>query len=155
MCSKAAWRGVLYPGFPCGSAGKESICNVGDLGSIPGLGRFLGEGNGYPLQYSGPENSMDCTVHGVAKSWTWLSDFHFQSGYSFWMFTLTYLRLSLRISQECPRTFSLFTLVICPSGKHGLMLKTLLGDCPSWSLSQEPGPGPLRLCYHMVPVFPG
>ena len=52
-------------GFPCGSVGKESICNVGDLGSIPGLGRFPGEGKGYPFQYSGLENSMDCIVHGV------------------------------------------------------------------------------------------
>ena len=46
-------------GFPCGSAGKESTCNVGDLDSIPGLGRSPGEGKGYPLQYSGPEDSMD------------------------------------------------------------------------------------------------
>ena len=60
-----------------GSAGKESACNAGDLGSIPGLGRSPGEGKGYPLQYSGLENSMDCIVHGVTKSWTWLSDFHF------------------------------------------------------------------------------
>ena len=57
-------------GFPGGSAGKESACSVGDLGSIPGLGRSPGEGNGYPLQYSGLQNSMDCIVHGVAKSWT-------------------------------------------------------------------------------------
>ena len=56
--------------FPGGSAGKESACNVGDLGLIPGLGRYPGEGNGYPLQYSGVENSMDCIVHGVAKNWT-------------------------------------------------------------------------------------
>ena len=63
--------------FPCGSAGKESSCNAGDLGSIPGLGRFPGEGKGYPLQYSGLENSMDDIVHGVAKSQTQLSDFHF------------------------------------------------------------------------------
>ena len=49
-------------GFPCGSAGKESACNVGDLGSIPGVGRSLGEGKGYTLQYSGLENSMDYTV---------------------------------------------------------------------------------------------
>ena len=62
--------------FPCGSAGKESACNAGDLGLIPGLGRFPGEGNGCPLQYSGLENSMDCTVHGVEKSRTQLSDFH-------------------------------------------------------------------------------
>ena len=66
-------------GFPGGSAGKEWSCNVGDLGSIPGLGRSPGEGKGYPLQYSGLENSMDCTVHGVAKSRTQLSDFHFQN----------------------------------------------------------------------------
>jgi len=57
-------------GFPGGSAGKESACNAGDLGLIPGLGRSLGEGSSYPLQYSGLENSMDCIVHGVAKSWT-------------------------------------------------------------------------------------
>ena len=51
----------------CGSAGKESACNVGDLGSIPGLGRSPGEGKGYTLQYSGLENSMDCIVDGVAE----------------------------------------------------------------------------------------
>ena len=66
-----------YLGFPCGSAGKESTCNVGDLGSIPGLGRAPGEGNSYPLQYSGLENFMDCIVHGVTKSQTEVSDFHF------------------------------------------------------------------------------
>ena len=65
--------------FPCAAAGRESACNVGDLGSIPGLGRSPGEGKGYPLQYSGLENSMDCIVHGVAKSRTRLSDFHFTS----------------------------------------------------------------------------
>ena len=48
----------------------ESACNAGDLGSIPGLGKSLGEGKGYPLQHSGLENSMDCIVHGVAKSQT-------------------------------------------------------------------------------------
>ena len=52
-------------GFPCGSAGKESACNVGDLSLIPGLGRSPGEGKGYPLQCSGLENSIDCVVHGV------------------------------------------------------------------------------------------
>ena len=56
--------------FPCGSAGKESACNVGDLSSIPELGRSPGEGKGYPLQYSGLENSTDCTVHGIAKGLT-------------------------------------------------------------------------------------
>ena len=59
-----------------GSAGKQSACNAEDLGSIPGLGRSPGEGKSYPLQYSGLENSMDYMVHGVAKSWMWLNDFH-------------------------------------------------------------------------------
>ena len=67
----------VFLGFPCSSAGKESACNEGDLGSIPGLGRSPGEGKGYPLQYSGLENSMDCIIPGVSKSRTWLSDFHF------------------------------------------------------------------------------
>ena len=70
----------IIKGFPGGSEGKESACNVGDLGSIPGLGRSPGEGNGNPLQYSCLENPMDrgawwATVHGVAKSRIWLSDF--------------------------------------------------------------------------------
>ena len=64
-------------GFPCGSAGKESTCNLGDMGSIPRLGRYPGEGKGYPLQYSGLENSTYCIVHGVAKSRTRLIAFHF------------------------------------------------------------------------------
>ena len=59
---------TLLEGFPGGSASKESVCNAGDLGSIPGLGRLPGEGNSYPLQYSGLENSMDCIVHGVADT---------------------------------------------------------------------------------------
>ena len=68
-------------GFPGGSDGKESACNVEDLCSIPGLGSSPGEGHGNPLQYSCLENSMDrgawrATVHGVPKSWTRLSDFH-------------------------------------------------------------------------------
>ena len=63
--------------FPGDSADKESACNAGDLGSIPGLGRYPEEGKGYPLQYSGLENSMDSIVHRVAKSPTRLSGFHF------------------------------------------------------------------------------
>ena len=69
----------VFLGFLGGSAGKESACNVEDLGLISGLVRSPGEGNGYPLQYSGLENSMDYIVHGVTKSWTRLSDFHFTS----------------------------------------------------------------------------
>ena len=58
------------------SVGKEFTCNVGDLGSIPGLGRSPREGKGYPLQSSGLDNSMDCIIPGVAKSQTRLNDFH-------------------------------------------------------------------------------
>ena len=66
----------VFLDFPCGSAGKKSTYNARDLGSIPGLGRSPGEGKGYPLQYSGLENSRDCIVHGVAKSRTLLGNFH-------------------------------------------------------------------------------
>ena len=80
ICFRMDWldhlavQGILFTSsnffqsFPGGSAGKESTCNVGDLGSVPGLGRSPGEENGYPLQYSGPENYTDCIVHGVTKS---------------------------------------------------------------------------------------
>ena len=67
---RSNWRRDRLPtpvflGFPCGSAGKESACNAGDL---VGLGRSPGEGKGYLLQYSGLENSMECIVYGVAES---------------------------------------------------------------------------------------
>ena len=73
---------IYYLGFPGGSEVKASASNEGDPGSIPGSGRSPGEGNGNPLQYSFLENPMDggawqVTVHGVAKSWTILSDFTF------------------------------------------------------------------------------
>ena len=78
LAAAAAAAGALL-GFPGGSDSKESTCNVGDLTWIPGLGRSLGGGHGNPLQYSCLENPMDrgawrTTVHGVARSWTWLSD---------------------------------------------------------------------------------
>ena len=68
----ALWK---FKGFPDGSDGKETTCNAGDTGLIPGLGRSPREGNGNPLQYSHLENSMDrgdwqATVHGVANGWT-------------------------------------------------------------------------------------
>ena len=72
----------IYLGFPGDSDSKESVCNVGDLGLIPGLGKFPGERKSYPLQYSGLENSMDCIGHGVANSQTQLSDFHFHFSWS-------------------------------------------------------------------------
>ena len=72
--------GLCFSGFPGGSDGKASACNAGDLGSIPGLGRSPGEGNGNPLWYSCLENPKDegawkATVYGVAKIQTQLRDF--------------------------------------------------------------------------------
>ena len=74
------------PTFPGSSNGKESACNVGDLGSIPGLGRLLGEGKGYPLQYSGLEKSIGCVVHGTTKSQTGLSDFSPTIAFTWWYY---------------------------------------------------------------------
>ena len=92
--------------FPCGSAGKESACNVGELGWIPGLGRSPGEGKGYPVQYSGLENSMNCIVHGVAKSRKWLSDFHFH--YEFYGTNFILLSQNLAChSETCATLMSL------------------------------------------------
>ena len=77
---RSAGDGIGYPlqylGFPCGSAGKESTCNAGDMGSIPGLKRSPGEGKGYPLQYSGLENYINYLVHEVPRSWIKQCDFH-------------------------------------------------------------------------------
>ena len=99
---KIGWRRdrLLIPvflGFPCCSSGKESACNAGDLDSIRGLGRSPGKGKGYPFQYSGLENSINCKVHGVTKSWTRLSHFHF--GFHGWLREYTQNRLSRLKSQ--------------------------------------------------------
>ena len=86
---------ILYMvmGFPGDSEVKASACNVGDQGSIPGLGRSPGEGKGHPLQYSGLENSMACTACGLAKSQTPLSGFYFHFCFNYWfcIFTLPLL----------------------------------------------------------------
>ena len=105
------WLSMCHCNVCGGSAGKESSWNAGDLGSIPGLGRSPGEGNGYPLQYFGLENSVDCIVHGVAKSWTRLRNFH--SGNIFftlcaWFLAITvidinkFLLFSIRLAVYSP-----------------------------------------------------
>ena len=76
LAAAAAAVSYHWEGFPCGSAGKESACNGGDLGSIPGLGRSPGKGKGYSLQYCSLENSMGSIVHGITKSRTLPSDFY-------------------------------------------------------------------------------
>ena len=81
---RSAGEGIRQPtpvflGFPCGSAGKESACNVRYLVFNSWVGKIPWRREKYPLQYSGLENSMNCIVHGVTRSWTQLSDFHFTS----------------------------------------------------------------------------
>ena len=87
-----------YWSFPCGSAGKESAYNVGDLGLIPGLERSPGEGKGYPFQYSGLENSMDHTVHGVTKRRTRRNSFHFPQLMPSSLITVLNVRMSGRVA---------------------------------------------------------
>ena len=103
-------------GFPGSSAGKDSACKTGDLGSILGLGRSPGEGKGYPLQYPRLENSVDCIVHGVSKSRKWLSDFHLTT----WLDLINSMYVSIPMSQFIAfPPFSLgihiFDLYICVS----------------------------------------
>ena len=85
----------IHLDFLCGSAGKESACNVGDLGSIPGLGRSPGEGKGFPLQYSGLQNSKDCIVHGFQRVGPWLSKFH-SIHFAYFKRHNTFLHLSVK-----------------------------------------------------------
>ena len=118
--------------FPCGSASKESACNVGDQGSILVLGRSPGEGNGYPVQYSGLKNSVDYIVHGITKSWTWLSDFDFQgkilkkSHALFFNLFFFFLKLwNLKLGHYC----SMFFPLLYPSfhiGSHCLNQSSVL-----------------------------
>ena len=104
---------------PGSSVSKESACNAGDLGSIPGLGRFLSEGKGYPLQCSGLENSMDCTGHGVTKSQTRLRDFHFTS-YRNRTQNTTYTHLYMSESLTVPGN-SVSKESACNAGDQGLV----------------------------------
>ena len=153
---------LFSSGFPASSAGKESTCNAGDPGSIPGsersrgegigyrlqypwaslvaqlaknlramwetrLGRPPGEGKGYPPQCSGLEHSMDCIVHGVAKSRTRLNDFHLTSLFSLSLF-FSSLFIPLFLSPPCltcPALLSLY-LFLSSRGLHERMYNTWL-----------------------------
>ena len=87
--------------FPDSSVGKESACNAGDPGLIPGLGRSPGEGKGYPVQYSGLENSRDCIVHGVAEfGTTERLSLSFSCNTVFWK--IHFLKKCLLIPIVCP-----------------------------------------------------
>ena len=113
---KIRWRRDRLPtpvflGFLCVSAGKESACKLGNLGLIPGLERSPEEGKGYPLQYSGLENSMDYTVHEVTKSRTWLNDFYF-TRYIYLMFSSKWFMYFFNVSFD-------FTLIYFSSHSQG------------------------------------
>ena len=149
-------------GFPGGSAGKESARNGRDLGSIPGLGRSPGEGNSYPLQYSGVENSMDCIVHGVTKSHTWLSDFHIGGHMSpaFWtslpppiLSHLSSLSQSTNLSSPHltanPHWFSILYMIMCMFQCYSLSSSYPLSPTVSTSLflmSAPPRQKTLKIC---------
>ena len=127
-------------GSPCGSAGKESACNAGDLGLIPELGRSPGEEKGYPLQYSDLENSMDSTVHEVTESQTRLSNFHFHfSNISPDRTQTQVLRLQAwsyfekRLARWCTRIFLVF-LYITIRVKIEIFQCPLTGESESFSL---------------------
>ena len=93
--------------FPYSSVGTESACNAGDPGSVPGSGRSPGEGKGYPLQYSGLEDSMD----GIPKTWTWQSDFPFSWSICFSLLSLL-LCVCLLLFYKC--TWYIFYATLFP-----------------------------------------
>ena len=90
---------LVFLGFPGGSVGKESAYNSGGLGLIPELGWCPGEGNSYPLHYSALENSMDCIVHRVTKSQTWVIDFNFHLSVS-WEICMQVKKQQLELDME-------------------------------------------------------
>ena len=108
-------------GFPDSSVGKECTCNAEDSSLIPRSGRSAGEGLGYPLQYSGLENSMDCIVHGVTKSQTRLSDFHF---YAFFTKNSNHAFLLLILVEKSSTCIS--------HGAHCMFLLVVLGATSRW-----------------------
>ena len=118
--SQVCRHSLLFVGFPCGSAGKESACSVGDLGSIPGLGRSSGKGKGYPLQYSGQcsglENSMDCRVSRVGHdraTFTFLFLLHVCCTAIKWDLLISTLKHAI-VLDSCYNSFSyLLQIYIC------------------------------------------
>ena len=111
----------------------------GDLGSIPGLGRSPGEGKGYPLQYSGLENFMDYTVHGVTKSWTQLSDFHSLTHSHAALITAIKLLFIIMNSIITVRSFSSPVSCFCPSSTHWINyhIRRVWGTQPEHPLARE------------------
>ena len=125
------WNCLEY-GLPDSLVGKESACNAGNPSLIPGLGRSPGGGHDNPLKYFGLENSMDCIVHGVVKSWTWLSNFHKHTHIHIEC-TLVYLTYYFQYNNlgiECFNINCLFLkfMIRIVFYKHIMMFKNLLFD---------------------------
>ena len=112
----------IFLGFPCGSAGKESACNPGDLSSVPGLGRSPGERKGYPLQYSGLENSMDYTVTKSVR--------HNGATFTFTVYIKPYVYLFSQKLFPCKigelATFFLILALYNPAGMYYIWFNTSL-----------------------------
>ena len=104
----------VFLDFPYGSIGKESTCNAGNLGWIPGLGRSPGEGKGYPLQHSGLENSMDYVAHGVAKRRTQLNNLHFHFHFFCELFRETLLSPTTDPSHLQIPMVEMYSYPVCP-----------------------------------------
>ena len=140
-------------GFPCGSAGKESTCNAGDLGLVPQLGRSLAEGKSHPLQYSGLEDPMECIDHGVAKSWTWQSSFHFH--YGLFKFNFMYLFYFGRAGSSllcvgflsCSERGPLSSCGVWASPRGGFSC------CGAWALAHSHWLGMLRILFQLKQRF--
>ena len=130
-CRRKVWTLLLISALnPGGSDGKASAYNVGDLGSIPGSGRSPGEGNGNPLQYSSLENPINrgawqATVHGVAKSRTWLSDFIFT--FTKWLRDILFLPFLIHSVPFCSLLCVLRNLIVTILF-NGFMLGLTVGE---------------------------
>ena len=144
-----------FPGFSGGSDGKESVCNAGEPGSIPGWGRCPGGGNGNPLQFSCLENSMDrgtwwAIDHGVTKSWTWLSNQRFLREHIFQgrrgeRMKLTEYQWKGRVISFYPSSIFEFLFTFCHKG--GVI-------CISEVIDISPGNLDSSLCFFQPSVSP-
>ena len=122
---------IVHLGFPGDSDGKESACNVEDLGSILGLGLCHGEGNAYPFQYSGLEKSMNCKVHGIAKSQKPLSNFCFHSD-------IAAFHHSYSLSSVCLHIY--YSEFLFPQPKvcvvKAMVFPVIMYGCESWTVKK-------------------
>ena len=162
---------MFYLGFPGGSTGKESTCNAGGLGLIPGLGRSPGERNGYPLQYSGLEDSMDCIVLGGHKEsdtterLSQVRNTHSKAGLVLWgsqvlhrrfrvMYGTVMTSLWISCPEPCHTSQHCCSLSSTPSSVHlqSWMLSYETGYCLQRTFHLREDLGDVPLCFNLVPI---